>query len=137
MPKRTINIVADKPNINNRIYPREVLHNALKEAVENGFNILIEYSQDSRPVGVINGFEIDENGVVTIDYDISDPIILELLQEAEKNTIGIHTSGVGSLSGNVINKGFEFTHCFIANEADNMMLFPTTVPIEELRDTKK
>ena len=105
--KINLNYRTDEPNLNNRIYKKDIFEDALNVAIDKGLPIFdnINYSEDFKnKIGEVTGFTQDDNGNIILDAKIEDKQIIDLLKDG---SLIATTCGVGKIKPN--GKSYEVT----------------------------
>lgn len=119
----------DKPNLNNRIYPREIMEKAIKKYeekyIKNGKSFIfsnipteIDNNDLKHVVGKVNSIRVEDNKIVAEVEKLNDadnfyPLI-------EQGKLNVRTSGIGTIikqsTGIFIIKDYELKSMFITIE---------------------
>lgn len=125
-------VILDKPNKNNRIYPREVMEKALRKYQadfidENRAMVVKRLPETSAVslldcVGVVKEYTIEGDTVfVDIEFlpQVPEGLICETAVREQK--LSVRTHGMGSMRKQddgtyIISDDYEFISCFLTNE---------------------
>ena len=125
--KLELNFKVDEPNLNKRVYSKDVLEKAFDEALKKELFLLKDISSKSNEswntidqkdiIGKVDSYTIENNSVF-IEAVVYDEEIKELLNSSKTyvTTAGIAEVDAGENGITIIKKDFKLLSCFLTND---------------------
>lgn len=124
-------ITLDKPNKNNRIYPRAVMEKAIAKYKEDFINkdraVITSSSPDGGivnmkdAVGLVKEIKTEGDTVFAEVTFLNIPNTLDIQKALQSGELSIRTAGFGNLTQQadgtfLVNEDYEILSCFLTNE---------------------